>query len=263
MNERLFLYIDILGFSELINDVNKVERVYNHIDRLNVFSHSPYFKCIVFSDTILVYSSEDWADCKDRGGAIMWMCEFAQDLFYRLIGEDLHFRALLTIGEFKHASMTNINAFYGHALVGTYNHEKNIICMGLFMDERLVEFSNIFRTDPYDTKYHFVHIMQHLQRISFGERAYPFAPSLMLDLDTQYLHAYDLVYLQNVYRHMIDYRLSSHVRAKYQGTWQMLRTRSAALLDAFVRGGLDPRAISNFDWTEPMRRVGTPDGFYG
>jgi len=69
--------------------------------------------------------------------------------------------------------------------------------------------------------------------------------------------------LQNVYRHMTDHTLNAHVRAKYQGTWQMLRTRSAALLDVFVRSDLNPRAISDFDWTEPLRRVGKPDGFYG
>ena len=55
----------------------------------------------------------------------MWMCEFAQDLFYRLLGKKVHFRALLTIGEFNHTKMTNIDSFYGEALVRTYEYEKN------------------------------------------------------------------------------------------------------------------------------------------
>jgi len=41
MAERLFLYIDILGFSELIKDLPKVEQIYAIIDRLNVFRHAP------------------------------------------------------------------------------------------------------------------------------------------------------------------------------------------------------------------------------
>lgn len=129
-NDRLFLYIDLLGFSAFVRDGRLVESVYADIDKLNVFTHAPYFKSIAFSDTILVYSSELWSDCTDRVGAIMWMCEFAQDLFYRLLGKKVHFRALLTIGEFNHAKMTNIDSFYGDALIRTYEHEKKIDLRG-------------------------------------------------------------------------------------------------------------------------------------
>jgi len=260
MTERLFLYIDILGFSELIEDVGKVEQIYSIIDGLNVFQHAPYFKCIVFSDTIVVYSTTAWADCTNRNADIMWMCEFAQDLFYRLIWNDIHFRAMLTTGDFEHKNLTNINAFYGQALVKTYNYEQNIVCMGLFIDKRLDGYSDIFKTTSYDKNYNFVHIMQTLGDISFDESDYPFSPDIILDEGVENFHAYDFVYLRNIYRHMTDTNLDPHIRAKYLGTWQMLRTRSADLLNVFVRNNLDPRSISNFDWTEPLRRVGTPDG---
>jgi len=262
MNDRLFLYIDILGFSDLVNDTKLIKKIYKNIDELNVFTHGPYFKCIVFSDTILVYSSEDWADCNDRGAAIMWMCEFAQDLFYRLVGKDIHFRGLLTVGEFKHSTMKNINAFYGKALVKTYNHERDIVCMGLFMDKRLVPDSKVFHTDPYDTSYHFVHIMQRLDLLR-SSSGYPINPTHILSTGLESLHAYDLFYLKNIYRHMTDTKLYSHHRAKYQGTWQMLRTRHAAMMDVFMNSGFDPRAVSNFDWSTPMRQVGTQQGFFG
>ncbi|MGH6812728.1 MAG: hypothetical protein ACREDM_10400 [Methylocella sp.] len=247
MTERLFLYVDILGFSELIEDVTKVEQVYSIIDSLNVFEHSPYFKCIVFSDTILVYSTQDWADCRDRNVDIMWMCEFAQDLFYRLIGKDIHFRALLTAGDFEHRQHTNLSAFYGKALVRTYNHENNIICMGLFIDKTLVNCSHIFKTTPYDKNYNFVHIMQTLGDITFKESEYPFDSDIILSQGTENLHAYDFVYLRNIYNHMTDSNLDPRIRAKYLGTWQMLRARSAGLLDVLVRNNLDPRSISDLD----------------
>lgn len=147
------------------------------------------------------------------------------------------------------------------ALIETYRYEKNIVCAGLFMDNRLVQYSNIFNTTPYDTAYHFVHIMQTLGHISFEESDYPLEPCLVKD--NEYLHAYDFVYLRNIYGHMTDFKLHPHHRAKHQGTWQMLRTKSPGLLDVFVQSGLNPCSISNFDWTEPMRRVGTPDGFHG
>jgi hypothetical protein len=260
MNERLFLYIDILGFSDM--SPKMIEKVYRNIDELRVHGHAPYFKCIVFSDTILVYSSEDWAVCEDRTGAIMWMCEFAQDLFYRLIGKDIHFRAILTRGEFKHATLKNIDAFYGDALVRTYRDEKNVVCMGLMMDKSLVPYSDIFKTDPYDKRYHFVHIMQNLLRISF-KSGYPIDPIHIVDCGLENLHAYDLVYIKNVYTHMTDPNMLPHHRAKYQGTWQMLRTRSASLLDAFVNSGFDARSVCDFDWSKPLRLVGTRRGFFG
>jgi hypothetical protein len=263
MADRLFLYIDILGFSQLVADRSRAEEVYNIIDELNVFSHAPNFKCLVFSDTIVVYSDFDWATDRDRSPSIMWMCEFAQDLFYRLIGRDIHFRGILTVGDFQHSTLKHIEAFFGTALVRTYMHEKNIVCMGLFMDNALTSYSDIFKTTPYDDTYHFVHIMQTLGTISFPDADYPLPTDLILPLGTEYLHAYDFVYLRNIYRHMNDTSILPHIRAKYLGTWHMLRTASTNLLDAFEKGGLDPRAICDFDWSEAMRRVGTTDGFHG
>lgn len=59
MAERFFLYIDILGFKELINDKSAVTELYQIIDSLNVHGDGD-FTCIVFSDTIVVYASEVW-----------------------------------------------------------------------------------------------------------------------------------------------------------------------------------------------------------
>ncbi|MBU6424962.1 MAG: hypothetical protein KGQ69_01370 [Rhodospirillales bacterium] len=141
--------------------------------------------------------------------------------------------------------------------------KKKLICVGLFMDCRLVGKFQIFHTDPYDNEYHFVHIMQHLQRISHDQNAYPLFHGDFTSNDTQYLCAYDLTYVKCIYETMIDHAVDPRIRAKYLGTWQMLRTRSAALLDIYVASNFDPRSISDFDWTEAFRRVGTTDGFYG
>jgi hypothetical protein len=263
MAGRLFLYIDILDFSSLICNKSRVEEMYNIIDQLNVFRHEPFYKCLVFSDTILVYSDFDWMAHKNTSRSIMWMCEFAQDLFYRLVGRDIHFCAILTVGDFQHSKMKNIDAFFGEALVRTYLHGKDIPCMGLFMDKTLTPHSNIFQTTPYDDTYHFVHIMQTLDDISFDDDSYPIPSDLILPKGTEYFHARDFVYLQNIFRHMTDTSLPSRIRVKYLDTWHMIRTRSATLLDAFEKGGCDPRAICDFDWSEAMRRVGTPDGYNG
>ena len=54
MTRNLFLYLDILGFSDLVNDPKQVEELYGVIDGLHVFSHN-MFECIAFSDTLLIY----------------------------------------------------------------------------------------------------------------------------------------------------------------------------------------------------------------
>lgn len=58
MSDRFLLYIDILGFSNMVRDEpRKVVRVYEILDTLNVHNQSD-FKVIVFSDTILIYNSQ-------------------------------------------------------------------------------------------------------------------------------------------------------------------------------------------------------------
>lgn len=263
MDEKLLLYLDILGFSDLVPKPSEVEELYAIVDKLNVFSHKPQFECIVFSDTMLVYNSATLRNKQDRFRAIMWMCEFAQDLFYRLIGRDLHFRALLTKGRFQHSQLDNIQSFFGEALVAAYRYESKISATGLFMDKRLVPFSNIFKTDPYDTQYEYVHLMQRLADMALQSPTFPIEGWILTCTGVEYHLAYDFTYLRNVHRHMRDPKLPGPVRAKYITTWQLIRGRHAKILDALEASNFDPKCIASLDWTEPMKRVGTPDGLHG
>ncbi len=86
MEQRLFLYLDILGFTDIIKKASDVEGIYKIIDDLNVFMHKGSFECIVFSDTLLIYDTKPVSsDSREICRSIMWMCEFAQDLLYRSI----------------------------------------------------------------------------------------------------------------------------------------------------------------------------------
>jgi hypothetical protein len=88
MPDCYLLYIDILGFSELVLKKGRIEDLYDQIDTLNSHEHTA-FKTLAFSDTILIYNTVEWG----RHYLVMYLCEFAQDLFYRLVSRDLHFRA--------------------------------------------------------------------------------------------------------------------------------------------------------------------------
>lgn len=260
MSEKLFLYVDILGFSALVRDDAAMAEIFERVDRLNVHRDRD-FGVIVFSDTMLVYAGEGWMNAKSQ--AVMWLVEFAQDLFYRFVGIDRHFRAYLTMGEFTHTKKQNIEAYYGEALVECYEKEKSIKAMGVFMANKLVPYSDILHTTPFDEDCHFVHIMQRLDHVSRPGYTYPLPPELLWDTDLDWLIAYDVVYLSNIHRHMSDSALGDSVRQKYAATWNAIRSRHPALLDALVASAFDPHAVCNVDWSEPLRRVGTEDGFFG
>jgi len=261
--ERFFLYIDILNFSKLIAQKGKVEELYEIINDLNVHRHD-VFTTIIFSDTILVYNKLHATNLHDVQYIVMFLCEFSQDLFYRLIGRDIHFRAYITCDDFAHYSMQNIkDVFYGDALIEAYTAEKKIQAMGLFMSNRVVPYSNIFKTRRFNNECRFVYIMQSLGRVSYSREEYPLPPELLLDTDEIWFVAYDIRYLQTINTHRGNRALSPRVRKKYERTWRLLSRQHPGFLSALEDSSFDPKAICRCDWTEPLGRVGTPDGFFG
>jgi hypothetical protein len=76
--ERFFLYIDILNFSNLIKQRGRVEELYDIIDSLNVHRHHA-FTTVIFSDTILVYNKVNPRNIEDIRYLVMFLCEFAKN----------------------------------------------------------------------------------------------------------------------------------------------------------------------------------------
>lgn len=261
MSEKFLLYIDILGFTELVVKRGNVDRLYNIIDDLNAHRHQD-FKTIVFSDTILVYNIPEARSNFHVSYDLMYMCEFAKDLFYRCISMDVHIRGYITYGDFNHNPLKNIEAFYGEALIDAHNAEKKIQCSGLFMDNAVCTYSDIFELTPFNEQCQFVHIMQTLRHISWRRQEYPMPPELIIDTDLLYLVAYDIYYLERIHHHMNDALLAPRVRQKYLRTWKMLKRRHPGLLDVLADNNFNPRAVSDFDWSEAMGRIGTPSGFW-
>lgn len=260
MSEKLFLYVDILGFSGLVRDDKAMADIFDRIDHLNVHQDRD-FGVIVFSDTMLVYAGEGWLSAKSQ--AVMWLIEFAQDLFYRFVGIDRHFRAYLTMGDFTHTKKEHFEAYYGEALVECYQKEKTIKAMGVFMANRLVPYSSVFQTTPFDDDCHFVHVMQRLDHISPPDTTYPLPPCVVEGTDLDWLLAYDVIYLRNIHHHMTDATLDQYVREKYSKTWAAIKERHPSLLTTLEAAQFDPNAICKHNWSEPMARAGTSNGWFG
>lgn len=249
--KKYLLYIDILGFKELVAEKpRKIEMLYGIIDSLNVHAHHA-FKTIVFSDTILVYNSTDPATDTDRDYFVMYACEFAQDLQHRLVGQDIYFRAVLVLGDFDHYFLKNIECFYGAALIKAYIKEKDIPAIGLFIDDASNGHNNIFPTIRFDSDLSFVFLNQSLERLQKNTEGKLPTDSFHLSATEEYWEIlWDVRFLKDVYSNM-QRQHSTRIRTKYLTTWHIFRRRYPKILDALESRNFSPRAIcENFDWTK-------------
>ncbi len=164
---KYILYIDILGFSQMVKKNSSiVDDLYNVIASLNVHSHHS-FKTIIFSDTILVYNMDESKSDHDRRYLVMYLCEFVQDLQYRLVGRNIFFRAIIKYGEFIHYEINQVPCFYGRALIDTYTMEKEIQCTGLFINNDCNKYNNIFKTAKFNENLSFVYLTQGLEQLEY------------------------------------------------------------------------------------------------
>ncbi len=253
-DDRYLLYIDMLGFSDLVRKKGHVEKLYRIIDSLNVHEHDA-FRTIVFSDTILVYNRLPATTPGNRQYLVMYLCEFAQDLFLRILPLDLHFRAYLRHGQFIHNEMKNVEAFYGKTLVDSYEAEHGIQCCGLFIDNALLSDCDIFQTTPYDMKCQFVHLMQRLDDISADHFTYPVDSIFIAPQGIEWNLAECFLYLRNIHTHMHNTSLSPRIRGKYAATWQMIRARHRRLLDHLEAHDFNANAVSKMNWTKAVKRA--------
>ena len=255
--DRYFLYIDILGFTDLVlNAPDRVADLYEIISSLNAHRHES-FGTIVFSDTILVYPKfERGSGRRADAYFIMFLCEFAQDLMHRLRNKDIYFRAILTQGKFAHYLLNGIPCFYGPALVDAYKSEKQVKALGLFMDRRCTSRSDVFHTKPFNDRYDFVYLWQSLQQFEpHGSNPFPFPDaSLFSDLDLHWTIAEEVLMLSNIARNRRNPDMN--ISMKHENTWDVLRARYPKILDQLEGANFDPRVFCpKLDWTESIKRA--------
>ncbi len=263
MRNHFLLYLDVLGFSDLVSDAEKVLKLYRIIDSLNVHRH-PGFHAIVFSDTLLVYNTAELEDVEDARFAVTILCEFAQDLLYRTVGRGYSFRALLTYGQFHHERMKNLEAFFGPALVSAYRKERDIKCVGLFVDDCCLPLMIGFKTRPFGAGYSFVYmtlgftdLYPEPEDIFFpgaptGPPPLPYPPSCIEGTDAEYNLIFEVRHLEEVHRHMREHPLSE-VRAKYLAAWSMYEQQYPELTRVLADAAFSLDALSPIDWSDAER----------
>lgn len=239
--DRFLLYIDILGFADMTQrEPRKVARTYAILDSLNVHRHHA-FKTIVFSDTVLVYNPRLAESDEERSYLVWYLNEFAEDLHHRLTGQDVYFRAVLTTGAFSHYSLSNLECFFGDALVQAYQHEKKIPSIGLFIDNKCNAYNKYFRTAPFDGRYDFVYLNRSLESLDelVGGR-YPFSGSGIADIAPY--APWQVRFLKDVHRNM-RHHVEPSVRTKFLTAWDFYAKRYPAMTQILCDHDFDISAL--------------------
>lgn len=251
MPERYLLYIDILGFADLVSaDARRVETIYAIIDALNVHRHN-MFETIAFSDTVLVYNLREPASEQERKYIVWYLIEFAEDLHHRLTGQGVYFRAVLTKGRFRHFAMKNIQAFFGQALISAYLAEKQIPSLGLFITDQCNEDNEYFRTSPFGNELNFVYLNRAIENIWRDTNdSFPIAPSEFVHLADLYPYlAWQVRFLSDVYSAM-RHEPDPKIRTKFLTAWDIYMKRYPNLLTRLVQENFSLNAVSpGFDFS--------------
>ncbi len=255
MAARYLLYIDILGFAQLVSeDESRIHDLYEVIASLNVHQHDA-FRAVVFSDTILVYNSVAAHSMRDKRYFVMFLCEFAQDLMHRLVARDIVFRAVLVRGEFTHYELNSIPCFFGPALVNAYRSEKETQAIGLFISKELISENEIFSSRSYNDDFDFVYVTQSLQRVEEDfQGAFPVDAWLLEDTDEIWHIVPEVLMLRHIYSNA-NSEHPERIKLKYQTTWQFYEKEYPRTVQFLLENHFDVSAMApSANWDEVLER---------
>lgn len=271
MTDRLLLYIDLLGFSQIVqSDNDLLPDLFRILDQSNAHDHGS-FSVIQFSDTLLVYNVPKMTNGHDHSYIAMYLCEFAQEIQYMLLGRDVYLRGLITYGQFDDTGPTpnsdfkHVRAFWGQALIKAYRAESTIQAVGLFVDSTAKPHMNIFETHQYDNQngIWFVDTATMLRGKFLEGTDFSFAKEDITASGTECMLAYDLLYLKRLYKHGHNEKLPPQVRTKYLTTWEFYRQKYVGLCRALEENDFNFNSVIEIDWKPFIEKIGTSDGFFG
>lgn len=241
---RLLLYIDILGFSDLVSEnPERIDDLYEVIASLNAHKHDA-FRCVIFSDTILVYNVDGGDHPQDMSYLLMFQCEFVRDLLHRLTGRGIFYRAVITSGYFRHYQLNEVPCFYGTSLVNAHNAEKDIKAIGLFMDNSLIPHCDIFHHTPFNDSYSFVYVTQALDQLEMlCDSGVPDLKNYIEETELDWNGGPELLYLAELCRNAKSKDLPELVILKYEKTIELYRGRYPKIISSLERNECNIMAV--------------------
>ena len=232
--KKVFLYLDILGFKDLVSDnSDKIPDIFSTINNIKAHKHHD-FKIIMLSDTVIIFNEND---NKPIHYYCTYLIEYVQILFYNLLYQNIFFRAIICYDEFYYKKLSNIDACYGKALIKCHEAEKNLKCIGLFVDKSLVKEIIIFDLDlvEFNDNFYFVHLWQYLRRLyRITKGILPSDIKLFQETDDYSRVDEDLHFLRKIHFYREHHETES-VRTKYQNTYLLIKKSMPKFFEAFEK----------------------------
>lgn len=258
IDNRLLLYIDILGFSDLVSESpRRIDDLYEVIASLNAHNHNA-FRCVIFSDTILVYNVDGGDTPQDISYLLMFQCEFVKDLLHRLTNREIFYRAVITYGYFRHYQLNDVPCFYGTSLINAHNAEKDIKAIGLFMDNRLLPYCDIFHHTPFNDSYSFVYVTQSLDELEGIRNCRLPAGEIKNHIEQTELDwngGPEILHLADLCRNANSSELPESVAKKYQTTVELYRLRYPQIIARLEGNSFDIKSVfPEVDWNAVIAR---------
>lgn len=242
MKKVFLLYIDILGFSQLvIQKSEKIKLLYEIIDSL--LPHQiKSFRIIVFSDTILITEGTG-ISFGDDSTRLLWYLNFVQELFEKTFELDVSFRAILTKGEFEYKKMKNIESYYEEALIRAYNKEKEINAIGFFVDRNIWLLNSNYKTEKYDEDLNFVYTLPGFDDLSKkGVSTLLHLNNELFDIANEKEIIFSINLLERYYKYSLNHD-NPKVRIKFLHTYSFYKRRYNNLLSFLELNNFNYKSI--------------------
>ena len=241
--ERDFLYIDILGFSNMVKEHSpKIPQIFDIFNGLSVHDHYA-FQTIVFSDTIIVYNGNN--DMSNHY-YVTYLIEFAQQLFYRLLSIGVYYRGFITYGDFEFHKLTNIHAYWGNALLEAYEDDNKkdennrIKGFGLFVRRDLSDDIIILDKMPIGEKYNFVFLCQsYMNLYKKVNGLLPVDINLLTETDEFDRIDEDLAFFRKI-AFIKENHPCENIKEKYQTVYNWYKEKTPKFFEIFEKQGFLP-----------------------
>ncbi len=248
MPETLFLYLDFLGFRALSASPAKVRRLFETLNGCAIHRDSN-FRTVVFSDTLLAYNSVSPIGHQHMGTELMFLIEFVQDIIHRLTGSGITFRALIRFGEFEYARLQLLEAYFGEALIASYDDEQKLPATGLFLHESVIAYNHIFSAERFSENYHFSFLAYDLTRLADLGSDYPVNVDVTMwrEAGIEERVLFQVQHLRDLHEGTLHPNPS--IRSKFLGSWSMYQRSYPLLVKTLVDSDFNPASLCELDWS--------------